>query len=106
MEQVPGLIDRFLRGHPSEAARVLENLPLDEQASFCGRIPPELAAILFDTMEAGAAAGCLERMETRRAAAALSRIPLENAATLLRRLRSEEREACSPPTPAGTSPCC
>ncbi len=92
MERAPALIDRFIRGHPPEAARVLENLPLDEQASFCGRIPPDLAAALFETMEAGAAAGCLQRMQARRAAEALSRVPLERAALLLRRFRPEERQ--------------
>ena len=93
MEQAPALIDRFIRGHPPEAARVLENLALDEVVSFCGRIPPDLAAVLFDTMEAGAAAGCLERMQAGRAAEALSQVPLERAAALLRRLRPQAREA-------------
>ena len=93
MERAPALIDRFIRGHPPEAARVLENLPLDEQAAFCGRIPPDLAAALFDTMEPGAAAGCLQRMPAHRAAEALSRVPLERAALLLRRFRPEERQA-------------
>ncbi len=102
MEQAPALTDRFIRGHPPEAARVLENLPLDEQASFCGRIPPDLAAILFGTMDASAAAHCLERMQAHRAAEALSRVPLERAALLLRRLRPEERQsvlALLPPDP-------
>ena len=74
MEEVPVLIDRFIRGHPREAARVLENCSLDELVSFFARTPPDLAAPLLETMEASAAAGCLERMEAGRAAEALARV--------------------------------
>ena len=99
MEEAPALIDRFIRGHPPEAPRVLENLPLHELVSFCGRIPPDLAAVLFEAMDASAAAGCLERLEAVLAAEALSRVSLERAASLLRRLRPEGREAVLPLLP-------
>ena len=101
MEEVPVLIDRFIRGHPREAARVLENCSLDELVSFFARTPPDLAAPLLETMEASAAAGCLERMEAGRAAEALAGVPLERAALLLRRLLPEARQAIQPLLPPG-----
>ena len=87
------LIDRFIRGHVHQAARVLENRSLDELVPFFDRIPAELAASLFSTMEASTAAGCLERMDAGPAAGALALVPLEHAALLLRRLRPETQKA-------------
>ena len=98
------LIDRFVRGHVHQAARVLENRPLDELAPFFDRIPAELAASLLCTLEASTAAGCLERMNEEGMAGALALVPLEQAALLLRRLRPGTREAALkrlPPEPQG-----
>lgn len=87
------LIDRFIRGHVHQAARVLENRSLDELAPFFDRIPAELAASLLCTLEASTAAGCLERMGEDAVAGALALVPLEHAALLLRRLRPETQKA-------------
>ncbi len=87
------LIHSFIRDHTHQAARVLENRSLDELVPFFEHIPPELAASLFNTMEAHTAGGCLERMEADRAAGALARVPLERTALLLRRLLPDTREA-------------
>ena len=98
------LIHRFIRGHVHQAARVLENRSLDELVPFFDRIPAELAASLFGTMEASTAAGCLERIHPHRAAGALALAPLERAALLLRRLNPGTREAVLqrlPPEPQG-----
>lgn len=98
------LIHRFVRGHVHQAARVLENRSLDELVPFFDRIPAELAASLFSSMEASTAAGCLERIDPDRAAGALALAPLERAALLLRRLLPGTREAVLqrlPPEPQG-----
>ena len=95
-----GLVHCFIRDHASEAARVLEKRSLDELTSFFTDTPAELTALLFDAMEAGSAAGCLERMEAALAAAALAELPLERAALLMRRVKPEAREAVLPLLPA------
>ena len=87
------LIHRFVRDHVHQAARVLENRSLDELVPFFDRIPAELAASLFSSMEGSTAAGCLERMDPDRAAGALALAPLERAALLMRRLTPGAREA-------------
>ena len=102
MEESPDMVHAFVRGHPREAARVLENLSLRQVAAFVARLPPDLAAALMETLEASTASACLERMEAAPAAEALARVPLEGAAALLRRCRPEARTAILallPPAP-------
>ena len=94
------LIHSFIRNHAHQAARVLENRSLDELVPFFDGIPSELAASLFNTMEAHTAASCLERMIPDRAADALARVPLERGALLMRRLLPETREAVLERLPA------
>ena len=93
MERSADLVHSFIRGHPAEASRVLENQPLHELAAFFARVPPELSAALLDTMEASMAAACLERLEAGGAAGALALLPLERSAPLLRRLQPESGQA-------------
>ena len=93
MENPPDLIHSFIRGHAAEAARVLENHPLQELVVLLAGMPPDLSAALYETMEASTAAACLERLEAGRAGEALMLLPLERAAPLLRRVRPEAREA-------------
>ena len=89
MVESPTLVHSFIRGYPAEAARVLENHPLDELVAVFARTPPDLSAALFETMEASTAAACLERMEAGRAAEAVAQLPLERGVPLLRRLPPE-----------------
>lgn len=87
MERSPDLVHSFIRAHPAEASRVLENHPLHELVPLFAGMPPDLCGELFGTLEASTAAACLERMEAGRAAEALARLPLERGAALLRRLQ-------------------
>ena len=93
MEDSRDLIHSFLRGHAAEAARVLENHPLDELVALFSGLPPDLSAALYEAMEASAAAACLERVEASRAGQALELLALERSAPLLRRLQPEACEA-------------
>ena len=87
------VIHCFIRDHAPEAARVLERFSLEELVSFCTSIPTELTSLLFEAMESGRAADCLERMDAASAASALAALQLERAALLLRRVDPEGREA-------------
>lgn len=93
MADSPDLIQSFIRDHAAEAARVLENHPLDELIALFSGMPPDLSAALYEAMEASAAAACLERVEAGRAGEAVELLALERAAPLLRRVRPETREA-------------
>ena len=93
MERSPDLTHSFIRDHAAEAARVLENHPLDELVDLLSGMPPDLSAALYEAMEASTAAACLERVEATRAGAALELLALERAAPLLRRVGPEAREA-------------
>ena len=93
MDRASNVIDHFIRAHSAEAARVLENCPLDDLVAFFEGTPPELATSLFNTMESSIAVACLERMPAAEAGSALGGLPADRAAHLVRRMKQETKAA-------------
>lgn len=83
----------FAKAHALDAARIVEQLPGDQQVQTLTELSPELAARIIWHLVPSAAAGCLEGMDTRRAAAIMRSLATDTAAILLRRMDAQERSA-------------
>lgn len=83
----------FLRHDPDSAARVLQELDLNESAAFLESVPVRIAAPVIDRMVPFAAARCLERLEAHRAASVLRDLPAIDRTTLVRLLSEAARHA-------------
>lgn len=79
----------FVDSHPVDAARILEQLPIEDTAAFLQEVPPRPAAAVMERMDSVTAAKCLDRMDVNRAAGIVGTLRLEIASILLR--RSDER---------------
>ena len=89
----------FVRGHPADAARILEGLPVAEASALLEDLPAPAAAAGLGSMVAMSGAECLARMATRRAAKILDELPPDVGSGLLLRLGPREREALLDETP-------
>jgi magnesium transporter len=76
---------RFIDEHPVDAARILEQLPIEDTAAFLQEVSPRLAAAVMGRMDSMTAARHLEWMEAKQAAGILGNLRLEIASLLLRR---------------------
>jgi magnesium transporter len=90
----------FVRAHPTDAAPVLERLPVEEVSALLESLPPPTAAGALQGMEATAAARCLAGVDSRRAASILEALRPEVAATVLLRLEPPVREGLLAEMPA------
>ena len=81
-----GLLRRFLREHPREAARALESVSAEERADILADEPPESAVAVFQALAPAAGAEALHGMEIRSAVALLTRLPSGPAAQRVMRL--------------------
>lgn len=82
---------QFIRTHPRDAARTLEQLDVGEVAQFLARIPPEDAGRLVRLLVPQAGARCLATMGTHAAGAVLDHLQTDIAAVLLRRMERDRR---------------
>lgn len=73
----------FLRGHPLEAAQLLEQLPLDMRLSLLDAVSPEDAAGLMEHFLPASAAACIQTMAAGQAAVLLTHTPVQYAARIL-----------------------
>ncbi len=78
----------FLEEHPSEAARALERMPVEQRAAIVRDLPAATAPAL-QRMVAQSAAECLSRLMAQEAAPALQRLPLDTLIAILRRMPEE-----------------
>ena len=98
--RVPLLLSQeFVRGHPADAARILEELPVAEASALLEELPAPAAAAGLSSMVATSGADCLARMGTRRAAQILDELAPDVGSGLLLRLSPREREALLAETP-------
>jgi Mg/Co/Ni transporter MgtE len=86
------LIERFMKDHPAEAARILEDLNIPDVVSFIGEIPTDLAVKIFRHLERYSAVRCLEELDVERSATIVEKVPPEIAVVFFRRIRKELRE--------------
>ena len=78
----------FLESHPSEAARALERMPIEQRVAVV-RAAPAAAANALRYMTAAAAVDSLIRLTPDEAAPVLERLPLQTVTGLLRRLSAD-----------------
>ncbi|MDY6856053.1 MAG: CBS domain-containing protein [Thermodesulfobacteriota bacterium] len=81
----------FIRSHPTDAARVLERLTIEETRFFLEDTPLHELIGVMSVMDPIVGARCLERMEERRSARLIEKLPLETGTLLLRRMEKSIR---------------
>lgn len=82
----------FLRAHPDDAARRLEQLGVGEIVALLEEMPVADDGELLERITPSIGADCLARLSPKRVGALLSRLPLDTAAALLRRLGRDDRD--------------
>lgn len=92
MEAERQLTRAFLRAHPDDATRRLEQLGVGEIVALLEEMPVADNAVLLERLARSLGADCLARLSRERSGAALSHLRLDTAAALLRRLRQDDRD--------------
>lgn len=83
----------FLRAHPADAARVLEDFPTEEVANFLTDTVPTTTEHLIEHLTPAFAASCLLCIEPTAASRIFTRLAPELQVTLLRTLNRDKRES-------------
>jgi magnesium transporter len=83
----------FMRGHPAQAARVLESLPADEAAVLFTQAPARLGAEVLAAMLPYRAAHCIEALGDARALELLAPMGTQPTVAILRHLPEPRRES-------------
>ena len=81
----------FMRGHPVQAARVLETLPADAAAALFDRVPARLGAAVLAAMLPQRAARCIDALEDPRALELLAPMGTQPTVAVLRHLPEARR---------------
>jgi magnesium transporter len=87
------LVSEFLSSHPDDAARVLEQMPLEQAVAVLGEAPAAAGARALNGMGPDLAVRCLESVETAQGCALVEALGDGAAAVLLRRMAGETRAA-------------
>lgn len=82
----------FMRGHPAQAAHVLESLPVEEVAAMFDHAPARLGAAVLAAMLPHKAAHCIDTLADARALELLSPMGAQPAVLLLRHLPESRRK--------------
>ncbi|MBI1283588.1 MAG: CBS domain-containing protein [Thiobacillus sp.] len=82
----------FMRGHPAQAARVLESLPADEAAVLFAQVPARLGAEVLAAMLPYRAAHCIESLGDARALELLAQMGTQPTVAVLRHLPEPRRQ--------------
>ncbi|KAA3662106.1 MAG: magnesium transporter [Calditrichaeota bacterium] len=87
------ILENFITHHAADAARILEQLRIDETVAFLQEIPNELAMAIFNHLEHYTAVKSLELIGPEKSAAIVEKLPLQVVSVFLRRLNPELRKA-------------
>jgi len=93
----------LIRNHPRDAARTLEQIPVEELAPFMSRLPPADAAAVLRLLTPQNAAQCIALLAPQTSARIMDRMSTDIAALLLRRLDQDSRHAVLSATGAAKS---
>ncbi len=93
METEQVLLGRFLSAHPSDAARLLEQLNLEQAAGILGSAPPRTAAEVLRRLAPLPASACLAAIEVERGCEITAALPVEISLGLLRRMDASKRQS-------------
>ena len=94
------LVSEFLSGHPAGAARLLEDMPLDQAVAVIGEAPAPAAARALGSLGADFAARCLENLPAAKSSQLLDALPPGAATILLRRVDKERLQSLLSGMPA------
>jgi len=83
----------FMRGHPVQAARVLETLPAGDAAQLFASVPARLGAVVLAAMLPNRAALCIAALEDARTLELLATMGTQPTVALLRHLPEPRRQA-------------
>jgi Mg/Co/Ni transporter MgtE len=93
----------FMRGHPAQAARVLESIAADETAQLFKQTPARLGAAVLSAMLPHRAAACIEKLDDARALELLSLMGTQATVAVLRYLPESRREGLVSGLPTATA---
>lgn len=93
----------FMRGHPAQAARVLEALPPDEAATLFERVPARLGAGVLAAMLPQSAARCVGALDEVRALELLAPMGAQPIVAVLRYLSEPRRRELIKGLPASAA---
>jgi Mg/Co/Ni transporter MgtE len=93
----------FVRGHPAQAARVLESLPAGESAALFELAPARLGAAVLAAMLPHRAAHCIAALNDARALELLAPMGTQPTVALLRHLPESRREQLIAGLPTATA---
>jgi Mg/Co/Ni transporter MgtE len=82
----------YLEHAPAAAAKVLQEIGINDAAAFLETVPARLAAPVVNHMIPAMGARCLERLTAPRSAAILRGLPYHDSASMLRLVRLELRD--------------
>ncbi len=93
----------YLEQAPAAAAKVLQDIGIDEAAAFLDSVPARLSAPVINQMIPAISARCLERMSPARSASVLRSLSYQDSAGLLRLVRAQWREQVLAELPSNVS---
>jgi magnesium transporter len=97
------LSQAYMRGHPAQAARVLESLPAAEAAALFARTPARLGGPVLAAMLPQAAARCVGELDDARALELLAAMGAQPIVAVLRHLGEPRRRELIKGLPTGTA---
>jgi magnesium transporter len=93
----------FMRGHPTQAAQVLESLPAGEAAAVFDHTPARLGATVLAAMLPHRAAGCITALVDARALELLAPMGTQPTVAVLRHLPESRRRLLIAGLPTATA---
>lgn len=93
----------FMRGHPAQAAQVLESLPASEAAALFDQAPARLGATVLAAMLPHRAAGCIAALADARALELLAPMGTQPTVAVLRHLPEPRRKLLIAGLPTATA---
>lgn len=93
----------YMRGHPAQAARVLEALPAEAAAALFARVPARTGAAVLAAMLPQSGARCVEALDDARALELLTSMGTQPTVALMRHLSQERRGTLITGLPTATA---
>lgn len=84
MSEIPSLTLNFAGKHPLEAARVLQNLAVEDTVAFIEKIPPEMGSKLLERLTPHYAGKCLLTLDRQFSATLMHGMKITSAISMLR----------------------
>ena len=86
------LLEEFITNHTTDAARLVEQLKVEQISSFINNLSIDLSVMLLKEMDMFMATRCLEEIETEKSAKIIEKFPTSIASSFLRKIQKEKEE--------------